>query len=232
VSHPRPDFKLSSHFKSQDTINASRYGSCIYKYYSLIITPIHIHNSMATSEAPPLLPAADAARRSDTLRFHTSPPPSLTARFALGTPQSVSMTGEDDTPDTARTFPGELRDPQGTLNRVSRKPLEVRVKLITSSLPIWYHQSIRIVTQTSWLLGMNWKRYLPSTVQIVSNSVSPRAHHHSIPTINPPRNQLPDTRPVIVSCGMRRCWKRNLDIRQVKGSGMKSVYRSGRMEKC
>jgi hypothetical protein len=81
---------------------------------------------MATSEAPPLMPVTDAARRSDTLRFHTSPPPSLTARFALGTPQSVSMTGEDDTPDTARTFPGELRDPKGTLNRVSRNSLEDR----------------------------------------------------------------------------------------------------------
>jgi hypothetical protein len=186
---------------------------------------------MATSEAPPLLPATDAARRSDTLRFHTSPPPSLTARFALGTPQSVSMTGEDDTPDTARTFPGELRDPQGTLNRVSRNPLEDTVKLTTSSLPIWYHRSIRIATRTSWPLGTSSKRYWPSTVQIVSNSASPRVHHRSIPTINPPRNQLPGTRPVIVSCGMRPCWKRNLDIRQAKGSGTKSVYRSGRMER-
>jgi len=187
---------------------------------------------MATSEPPPLLPAADAARRSDTLRFHTSPPPSLTARFASGTPQSVSMTGEDDTPETTRTFPGELKDPQGTLNRVSSKALEGSVKLTTSSLHIWYHQSIRIVIQTSWLLGMNWKRYSPSTVRTVSNSVSPRAPHHSIPTINPPRNQLPGIRLVIVSCGMRPCWRRNLGIRQVKGSGMKSVYRSGRMEKC
>ena len=186
---------------------------------------------MATSEPPSLLPAADAARRSDTLRFHTSPPPSLTTRFASGTPQSVSMTGEDDTPDTTRTFPGELKDPQGTLNRVSRKPLDDGAKLTASSLHIWYHQSIRIVTQTSWLLGMNWKRYSPSTVRTVSNSVSLRAHHHSIPNINPPRNQLPGIRPVIVSCGMRPCWRRNLDTRQAKGSGMKSVYRFGRMEK-
>ena len=122
---------------------------------------------MATSEAPPLMPAADAARRSDTLRFHTSPPPSLTARFAIGTPQSVSMTGEDDTRDTARTLPGELRDPQGTLNRVSRNPFEDKVKLTTSSLPIWFHQNMRIVTQTSWLLDTSSKRYSPSTVQTV-----------------------------------------------------------------
>lgn len=79
---------------------------------------------MATSEPAPLIPSIDAARQSDTLRFHTSPPPSLTARFAMGTgnPQSVSMTG-DDSRDT-RTYPGELRDPKGTLDRVS----ETRVR--------------------------------------------------------------------------------------------------------
>jgi len=172
---------------------------------------------MATSEAPPLMPSGDAARRSDTLRFHTSPPPSLTARFAIGTPQSVSMTGEDDTRDTARTLPGELRDPQGTLNRVSPGPYEVYTKLTTSSLPIWFHRNTRIVIQTSWLLDTSLKPYSPSTVQIVSNSVSLHVHHHSILTINPPRNQLPGTRPVIASCGMQPCWKRNLDIRTAKG---------------
>jgi hypothetical protein len=75
---------------------------------------------MATSEPPPLMPSVNAARQSDTLRFHTSPPPSLTARFAIGNPQSVSMTGEDDTRDTTRTFGGELKDPKGTLDRVSQ----------------------------------------------------------------------------------------------------------------
>jgi len=113
---------------------------------------------MATSEPPPLMPSRDAARRSDTLRFHTSPPPSLTARFATGNPQSVSMTGEDDTRDTARTLPGELRDPQGTLNRVSPTPPEVYTKLTTSSLPIWSHRNMRIVIQISWPSDMSWKR--------------------------------------------------------------------------
>lgn len=74
---------------------------------------------MATSEPALLIPEINAARRSDTLRFHTSPPPSLTSRFppGSGNPQSVSMSG-DDSRDT-RTFPGELKDPKGTLDRVS-----------------------------------------------------------------------------------------------------------------
>ena len=86
------------------------------------VHPYHEH-SHRMADAKPFLPAVDSARRSDTLRFHTSPPPSLTARFAMGNgnPQSVSMTGEDDprsSQDSARTLPGELRDPKGTLQRV------------------------------------------------------------------------------------------------------------------
>jgi hypothetical protein len=104
---------------------------------------------MATTEPPPLMPSVHAARQSDTLRFHTSPPPSLTARFAKGTgdPQSVSMTGEDDR-DTARTFPGELRDPKGTLDRVSEPDLTTRRTLTISLSTIWFQRIIQIMTQT------------------------------------------------------------------------------------
>jgi len=57
------------------------------------------------------------------------------------------MTGEDDR-DTARTFPGELRDPKGTLDRVSESDLNRRGILMISLSTIWFQRIIQIMTQT------------------------------------------------------------------------------------
>jgi hypothetical protein len=78
--------------------------------------------SVLKRPAPLISISSDKVEQVDALTFHTSPPPSLTARFNMANLASISMTGDEEARasyDSMRTLPGELKDPRGTLHRVS-----------------------------------------------------------------------------------------------------------------